>query len=988
MKAKRASKAVIRSRVLVSVAFVITAAVLACVGYWYYRIEKGEIAQENFETLAAIGELKAEQIERWRNERLAEVGRVAQDDRIVEAASKILEAREAPNFRKVLRELLNKEARGQGLFSVDLFGVDGSRLDASGEDIQPADAATIKAMREALATNKPTFSDFYRNAEGVLQIDVTAPVRRDDGEPLGVLVLSHDAAAFLDPLVQPWPAPSASAESYLVARDGAEAVYLNDLRHRQGAALTLRKPLEEVSVSGVAAVLGRQGMFEGIDYRGVKVLSDLRPIPASPWFIVSEIDEEEVFADAGYRSMVFTLIAGLIILLAGGAVASAYRQRQVGILNTLLEAERQMAKEKRASRILAENMKDVVWTLDPETLRFLYVSPSVLRLRGFTAEEIIAEPMDAAMTPESSEYVRRVMRGRLEEFLASGVSSGPFYTDEVEQPCKGGTTVWTEVVTNFYRNEETGRVEVLGVTRDITDRRRAEEERRKREDIHRGVLHAAMDGFCMSDTEERIREVNPSYCSMIGYSEQELLKMGISDVEAQETKEDVSAHIQKIRTMGGARFETRHKRKDGRIIDIEVSTQSRPEIGMFVSFFRDITDRKKTDAKLREALDRAEAASRAKSEFLGVMSHELRTPLNGVLGFAELLADSNLDEEQTEFVRTILSSGNHLLQVVNDILDFSDIEQGGLRLEMGPVALAELVESAIAVVRQSAKDKGLGLRCEIAPETPKIIRGDALRIRQILINLLGNAVKFTSSGSVAVKIAPVLRDGRHFVEYAVVDTGVGISAESMTTLFEPFTQADSTHSRRYGGTGLGLAISRRLAKAMGGDIAVESLPGSGSTFTLRLPCEGPDPGPAREVPSREPSARPHQVEVVPPRPVLIVEDDRASMMLAGKFVSLFGYDVEFAADGREAIEAYVPGKYLAILMDMQTPGINGIEATVRIRAMEKEAGAPRVPIIAITANVMPGDREKCIDAGMDDFLAKPLDRNELAQKLAEIARRA
>ena len=196
MKAKRASKAVIRSRVLVSVAFVITAAVLACVGYWYYRIEKGEIAQENFETLAAIGELKAEQIERWRNERLAEVGRVAQDDRIVEAASKILEAREAPNFRKVLRELLNKEARGQGLFSVDLFGVDGSRLDASGEDIQPADAATIKAMREALATNKPTFSDFYRNAEGVLQIDVTAPVRRDDGEPLGVLVLSHDAAAF------------------------------------------------------------------------------------------------------------------------------------------------------------------------------------------------------------------------------------------------------------------------------------------------------------------------------------------------------------------------------------------------------------------------------------------------------------------------------------------------------------------------------------------------------------------------------------------------------------------------------------------------------------------------------------------------------------------------------------------------------------------------------------------------------------------------
>jgi len=402
--------------------------------------------------------------------------------------------------------------------------------------------------------------------------------------------------------------------------------------------------------------------------------------------------------------------------------------------------------------------------------------------------------------------------------------------------------------------------------------------------------------------------------------------------------------------------------------------------------------RKEAEIHLQEALIRAEAGSQAKSNFLGIMSHELRTPLNGVLGSAELLTFTAIDEEQRALVETVTSCGEHLLAIVQDILDFSSLEAGKQAIHAAPMAVAELIEQSVLTVQISAAAKGLAFRCETSPDVPRQITADALRIRQILINLLGNAVKFTAKGSVILRVQPGA--GGRSLDFSVEDTGIGISPETIGLLFKPFTQVDSTFSRSFGGTGLGLAISKRLAEAMGGSITVTSASGKGSTFTFHLPLESaPDssgritapPVPDEE---REP-AKPHppgQGDGKPPenKLVLVVEDDPGNATLAVKMLQSLGFRAEVTTDGTGAVEAFAPGKYFAILMDVVMPMMNGMQATGKIR--ELESGS-RVPIIALTANVMPGNREQYIAAGMDDFLSKPFKRAELAAKLAGLERR-
>ena len=384
------------------------------------------------------------------------------------------------------------------------------------------------------------------------------------------------------------------------------------------------------------------------------------------------------------------------------------------------------------------------------------------------------------------------------------------------------------------------------------------------------------------------------------------------------------------------------------------------------------------EASLNQALLAAESGARVKSEFLAVMSHELRTPLNGVLGFAELLSYTPLDEDQAEQVETIRTSGNHLLSIVNDILDFSSIERGTLAIHAEAFAVSQLVRFSEDTIRISATHKGLAFHCEVAASVPDQILGDERRIGQILINLLGNAVKFTASGSVTFRVASATEHHRRFLDFAVADTGFGIPAETLGQLFQPFTQADSTHSRAFGGAGLGLAISKRLAEAMGGHITVVSTPGTGSTFTFRLPLPVE---PSTWSPSR--AAVPGMAEPAVPAGdlVLVAEDDPVNRNLVGKMLQSLGYRVEFAANGDEALEAFAPGKYCAILMDIQMPVRNGLEAARIIR--ERESGS-RVRIIALTAKVMPGDRESYLAGDMDGFLSKPFKRTELAATLGSL----
>jgi len=400
-----------------------------------------------------------------------------------------------------------------------------------------------------------------------------------------------------------------------------------------------------------------------------------------------------------------------------------------------------------------------------------------------------------------------------------------------------------------------------------------------------------------------------------------------------------------------------------------VRAQGRDELTQVVEAFNTVAFR------LREEWVRAEAATRAKSEFLAVMSHEIRTPMNGVLGMAHLLLDTPLGEAQRRQVETLRDSGQALLTILNDILDFSKMEAGRLELVAEDFDLERVITSVTALMTPRAREKKLGLHASLAPDVPTALRGDAGRLRQVLLNLVGNALKFTDAGQVRLDVALAGPPAERVpLTLAVRDTGIGIAPEAQERLFEEFTQLDTSATRRFGGTGLGLAISRRIVRAMGGDIGVESRPGTGTAFTVSIALER-----AHAPLTAEAEAPP----VVAPMRILLAEDNEVNRQVALGLLARQGHAVDVVADGAAAVEAARRGGYDVILMDVHMPVMDGIEASRVIRRFGDDAG--RVPIVALSASVMKDETDLCFEAGMNEFLAKPIDPDALVRALARHA---
>ena len=752
-----------------------------------------------------------------------------------------------------------------------------------------------------------------------------------------------------------------------------------------------------------------------------------------------------------------------------------------------------------------------------ETGRIVMANGRAEHIFGYSRQELLGQPIES-LIPERYRTSHSAM---LRAFFANPTTRPMGAGRELAGQRKNGLEFPIEVGLAPLVSLRNRRV--LASVIDITERRLAETALRESREQYRLLVEQANDIIYRTDEEGRFTFVNPIATRLMQYSEQELLNKHFLELIRPDYRQSAEHFYgkQRLRQTATSYYEFPAVKKDGSEIWIGQNVRALTENGHVVGFqavARDITARKQAESELLRAKESAESANTAKSQFLANMSHEIRTPMNGVLGMTELLLTTQLNEHQRHMADTIHRSGTALLGIINDILDFSKIEAGKLELEQVEFGLRHTIEEAIDLFAEQARQKGLELTCYIPSDIPDSIVGDPVRLRQILLNLVGNAVKFTGSGDVTVQTTLLsLETNMLTIKIEVADTGIGIPPHAQALLFTAFAQADGSTTRHFGGTGLGLAIVKQLAHLMDGEVGVASAPGQGSTFwvTLKLRCaarqisgtsdddcflrhskillvddnqtnlyilnahltswgaevltaksgkdaltilhahaaaQNPiglaildiqmpemdgltlaraiktDPSLSRtkllalsSVDRQESSAPTEEsgfsawlrkpvrqsllhdwlrrslgtLDALPTQPmmvlaiptqnsghILLVEDNLVNREVSTGMLERLGYQVTVAEDGQQALTVSARASFDLILMDCQMPGMDGFTATAGIRSRERETRAPHIPIIALTANAMEGDRERCLAAGMDDYLSKPFSRQALAEMLA------
>jgi len=743
---------------------------------------------------------------------------------------------------------------------------------------------------------------------------------------------------------------------------------------------------------------------------------------------IMDLGEERHVAECSVRKPGGAIVS---VLESSTLVTIEGRPHILGVLTDINERKKvqeALRESEEKYRLLVENQSDLVVKFDTEW-RFLFASPSYCEMFGKSEEELIGGKFMPTVHAEDREPTQKAMRELLE----------PPHTCYLEQRAKTKRGWRWFAWADKAILDADGRVKaIVGVGRDITDRKKvemaltvqkglAETESQKL----RSMIEGMEQGIIVADFDDRIIEVNTWFLNAVGLKRERLIGRSLWSIPSMEPMEMIREVIESFRD----RSRTSLAVVEHDMLGLSVSLRVQPifhEDGAYMGVILNIIDVSdlvrvqkdleaanrelaRTNAELEYAIERANrfaeesaAAAQAKSEFLANMSHEIRTPLNAVLGMVELVLETRLNAQQSEYLSIVKTSADTLLRLISDILDLSKIEAGRLSLEEIEFDLAEVIDQITAAFAHEAGEAGLKFTWVTSPDVPTALVGDPTRVRQVLGNLVSNAIKFTEEGEVSVKVSlEAMLGDRAGLRFSVTDSGIGIRPDMTSKIFEAFVQADGSTTRRFGGTGLGLAIAKRIVEAMGGEITVESTPGVGSTFTFIAEFGLQTAAGARQSDSlsrlefrsagliqearislsdregeapAEPQGRRADGEITmhPDLRVLVAEDNLVNQKVAAAMLKRLGCEFDIVENGIEALNAMAKKRYDLVLMDIQMPIVDGLAA---VQAIRLDPWLIDIPVVALTAHAMEGDRAHFLEAGMDDYLAKPIKLKELADMM-------
>ncbi|MGA2093532.1 MAG: response regulator [Sedimentisphaerales bacterium] len=966
--------------------FVIMSAGIIMTGYFYYSNYKTHLRVEVEKQLSAIGKLKANELLQWREDCLEDGSVFYKNAAFTALVRKYFDDPNDQDAQKQLRTWLSCFQAAQRYDGVFLLDNQYRKKIIVPEVPERPVSYVSQQSSEILQSGEIAFEDFYENLENSrIYLKVLVPILNEsDKQIIGVVALRIDPARYLYPLLNTWPVKNISAETLLVRREGNSIRFLNELRFKQGPALHLSVSIKENETQAAAqAALGKEGIVEGTNYRGVPVIADVRAVPHSPWFMVNRIDSSEVFASIHQKLLGIIIFIGVLLGGTGACFGLVWRWQRLHFY----KEKYQSAKEWSTT---FDSITDLVSIVGSD-FKLKKVNKAFADVFGKTPEELVGQHCYE---------------------LVHNTKEPPAYcpcrkTLSTNEPAKAetfheGLNKYLEISTSPVLNSRNEVTDVVHIVRDITERKHVEEALQNSEKKYRGLFESSRDALMTLEPPSwKFTSCNQATLKLFKVdTEEKFASLGPWDVSPLQQPDGCASAdkakemIEKAMKEGSSFFEWIHRRINGEDFPATVLLTRMEHDGKILvqATVRDISAQKEAENKLKqlneslkiattrasELAAQAQKANAAKSEFLANMSHEIRTPLNSIIGFTEILLREDLSSEHKDRLRTVCNSGRHLLQLINDILDLSKIEAGKMTIEITKCSLAELIARIESMMQPFMAEKGLAFAINEKGRLPANILTDSARVSQCLINLVNNAIKFTKEGHVYLNISMEDHNGKWFIRFEVEDTGIGISSEFQQKIFESFPQEDSSITRQYGGTGLGLAITKIFTGLLGGTITLKREKDKGSVFALVIPANidmANQPLLDRHSVSRE-TAINKQVRFS--GSVLVAEDIESNQMLMKVLLEKMGIKTTFADNGKEAVDKAKGQSFDLIFMDIHMPLMDGYEATRTLRN-----NGVKTPIVALTANAMEGDDKKCLNAGCDDYLSKPVIYTKLVAMLSK-----